>query len=58
MAVGKSASESKPRTIEDALSQLSDDKLMGEFDDIFKLMPVTGGTSCGYSILRGPTMQK
>ncbi|KAG5683743.1 hypothetical protein PVAND_013008 [Polypedilum vanderplanki] len=58
MAIGKNLNESKPHTIEDALSQLSDDKLMGDFDDIFKLMPVTDGTSCGISFLRGPTMQK
>ena len=47
-----------PRSIEDALGQLSNDKLMGDFDDIYKLMPVTQDTSCGISFLRGPILQK
>lgn len=49
----------KARTMEDALSELSDEKLTGDFDDIFKLMPVTDNTSCGgLGFLRGPTLQK
>lgn len=65
MAIGRESKNSnnirsggKPRTIEDALSNVSDEKLMGDFDDIFKQMPVTDDTSCGYSILKGPTIQK
>lgn len=46
------------RSIEDALSKLSDEKLTGDFDDIFKLMPVTDETSCGVGFLRGPTLQR
>lgn len=49
----------KANLIEDALSKLSDEKLMGEFDEIFKLMPVTEVTECGVGrIFRGPTLQK
>ena len=49
----------KARSIEDALFKLSDENLMGEFDDIFKLMPVTDDTSCGVGrFFRGPTLQK
>lgn len=48
----------KARSIEDALSKLSDEKLLGDFDDIFELMPVTGDTSCGFGTLRGPALQK
>lgn len=48
----------KARTIEDALSKLSDEELLGDFDDIFKLMPVTGDTSCGVGFFRGPVLQK
>ena len=48
----------RPRTIEDALSQLSNDKLMGNFDDIYQMMPLTRDTSCGISFLRGPILQK
>jgi hypothetical protein len=47
----------KSRTIEDALRKISDEKLMGDFDDIYKLMPVTGDTSCGISFLKGPRFQ-
>lgn len=49
---------SKARSIEDALSKLSDEKLLGEFDGIFKLMPVTDDTSCGFGNFRGPILQK
>jgi hypothetical protein len=49
---------SKSRTIEEVLSKLSDDKLMGDFDEIFKIMPVTEETSCGIGFFRGPTLQK
>lgn len=45
-------------TIEDALRKLSDDQLAGEFDDIFKLMPVTDDTSCGAGFLSGISFQK
>ena len=48
----------KPRTIEDTLSQISNEKLMGNFDDIYQLMPLTDDTSCGISFLRGPMLQK
>lgn len=47
-----------PKTIESVLSQLSDEKLCGNFDDIFQLVPVTEETSCGISFLRGPKLQK
>lgn len=58
MAAKLPATESQARSIEDALRNLSDEKLMGEFDDIFELMPVTNDTSCGFSFLRGPNLQK
>lgn len=51
-------SADKPRTIEDALSQLSNEKLLGNFDDIYRLMPVTKDTSCGISFIRGSIIQK
>lgn len=51
-------SRAKARTIEDALSRLSDEKLTGDFDEIFKLMPVTEDTSCGGGWLSGPLLQK
>lgn len=47
-----------PKTIESVLSQLSDEKLCGNFDDILQLVPVTEETSCGISFLRGPKLQK
>lgn len=46
------------RSIEDALGKLSDEKLLGDFDDIFKLMPVTDTTACGIGFLRGPVLQR
>lgn len=46
------------KTIESVLSQLSDEKLCGNFDDIFQLIPITEETSCGISFMRGPTLQK
>ena len=46
------------KTIESVLSQLSDEKLCGNFDDIFHLIPVTEETSCGISFIRGPKLQK
>lgn len=49
---------SDARTIESVLSKLSDEKLNGDFDDIFKLMPVTDETSCGIGVVSGPTLQK
>lgn len=58
MASKLPTNQPKARTIEDALSTLSDEKLMGDFDDIFKLMPVTDGTACGGRILNGPTLQR
>jgi hypothetical protein len=54
----KMPSRAKARTIEDALSRLSDEKLTGDFDEIFKLMPVTEDTSCGGGWLSGPLLQK
>lgn len=58
MAAKLPISRGKARTIEDALSKLSDEKLTSEFDDIFELMPVTEETSCGIGFFRGPTLQK
>jgi hypothetical protein len=52
------SNDNKPRTIEDSLSQLTNEKLMGNFDDIYKMMPLTADTSCGISFLRGPILQK
>jgi hypothetical protein len=52
------AFKKKQPTIEDALSKLSDEKLMGDFDEIFKNMPVTSDTTCGISFLKGPTLQR
>lgn len=46
------------QSIEDALSKLSDEKLLGDFDEIFKMMPVTADTSCGVGYFRGATLQK
>lgn len=46
------------QSIEDALSKLSDEKLMGDFNEIYKMMPVTRDTSCGAGIFYGPTLQK
>lgn len=45
-------------SIEDALRKMSDEQLMGEFDDIYQSMPVTDDTSCGWGFLRGPKTQK
>jgi len=45
-------------TIEEVLTQLSDEKLLGRFDDIYKLVPVTEATSCGFGICRGAMLQK
>lgn len=45
-------------SIEDALRKLSDEQLMGEFDDIYRDMPVTDDTACGWGFLRGPKTQK
>lgn len=47
-----------PKSIESVLSQLSDEKLCGNFDDIFHLIPVTKETSCGISFIKGPKLQK
>jgi hypothetical protein len=58
MASKMPASRTNPRTIESVLSKLSDEKLNGDFDDIFKLMPVTEETTCGMGFVRGPTLQK
>jgi hypothetical protein len=58
MASKLPSSRSSARTIESVLSKLSDEKLNGDFDDIFKLMPVTDETSCGFGFVRGPTLQK
>lgn len=52
------SNDDKPRTIEDSLSQLSNEKLMGNFDEIYQMMPLTADTSCGISFLRGPILQK
>lgn len=46
------------KTIEDVLSALSDEKLNGDFDDIFQLIPITKDTSCGISFIRGRFLQK
>lgn len=46
------------QSIEETLSKLSDEKLLGDFDEIFKIVPVTNDTSCGIGICRGPTLQK
>lgn len=46
------------QSIEDALSKLSDEKLQGDFNEIFKLMPVTSYTSCGFGVLQGAKLQK
>ena len=51
-------SDNSARTIESVLSKLSDEKLNGDFDDIFKLMPVTDETSCGVGSMRGSILQK
>lgn len=45
-------------TIEDALSKLSDEKLTGNFDDVFLSMPVTSETSCGFGLFRSPHLQR
>lgn len=45
-------------SIEDALRKISDEQLMGEFDDVYRSMPVTDDTSCGWGFLRGPNTQK
>ncbi|CRL05057.1 CLUMA_CG018209, isoform A, partial [Clunio marinus] len=48
----------KNHSIEEVLSRLSDEKLNGDFDEIFNLMPVTTDTSCGIGFLRSPTLQR
>jgi hypothetical protein len=54
----KMPSRAKARTIEDALSRLSDEKLTGDFNEVYELMPVTADTSCGGGWLSGPLLQK
>lgn len=46
------------QTIEEVLAKCSDEQLMGDFDDIYKTMPITKETTCGFSFLRGPMLQK
>lgn len=59
MASELSSEKSKGQSIEDTLRTLSDEKLMGEFDDIFKLMPVTDDTACGVgALIRGRSLQR
>lgn len=58
MASKLPTSRQKSRSIEDVLSKLSDEKLMGDFDDILELVPVVDDTSCGFGFLRGSTLQK
>lgn len=57
MAKGQEKNKSPP-SIEDVLIKLSDEKLCGKFDDIFRLVPVTKDTSCGVSFIRGTFLQK
>lgn len=45
-------------SIENALRKLSDETLTGEFDEIYKLIPVTDETSCGIGFFRGRALQK
>jgi hypothetical protein len=47
-----------PKSIEEVLSKLSDEKLCGNFDEIFRLVPVVKETSCGISFISGPFLQK
>lgn len=46
------------QSIEDALGKLSDEKLLGDFNEIYKMMPVTADTSCGVGYFHGATLQK
>lgn len=58
MAQADEKKNKSSKTIEEVLSSLSDEKLCGNFDEIFQQVPVTKDTSCGISFMRGPILQK
>lgn len=46
------------KSIEEVLSALTNSQLNGDFEEIFKQIPVTNDTKCGILFFKGPFLQK